>query len=332
MHQLFGRAMFLAHDKDLPKPDDYFSFQLGDRSLTLRKKEDAPVLLDNVCRHRSNLIDPPGFGNRKFKCGYHGWTYDHTGSATFIPLRNCFPDDLSPEPLQRFGTTSLNGFHFLGEYDSVRREEISAMLGWCEQPDANHVYRSKMHHKCNWKLMVENVLEGYHLSHVHSNTFYQLGFSSTNRMENTFNDRDSAFVIHPDEKLTREALSAFPDIVPSFRHVYVFPNLFITLSNELLYYIGNIVPLNEQESMLHYRIYPTRKLLAADMKARRAFLAGAIQFMDDVLKEDREVLETSQIGIRGASSPYLLGDNEIRIRHFHDVYERAMSGAAGIRS
>jgi phenylpropionate dioxygenase-like ring-hydroxylating dioxygenase large terminal subunit len=39
----------------------------------------------NVCRHRASLV-ATGFGQcDKFRCGYHGWTYDLSGKLIGVP-------------------------------------------------------------------------------------------------------------------------------------------------------------------------------------------------------------------------------------------------------
>src|SRR5690349_9033234 len=79
IEKIFWRRCFVAHESELSSHNDYFSFRLVRRCLTLRRFDDDLALLENVCRHRFNRIDPPGFGSRPFRCAYHGWTYDRVG-------------------------------------------------------------------------------------------------------------------------------------------------------------------------------------------------------------------------------------------------------------
>jgi phenylpropionate dioxygenase-like ring-hydroxylating dioxygenase large terminal subunit len=320
LQRIFGRCCFVAHESDVPEPDDYFSFRLGRHSLTLRRFDDGFSLFDNICRHRFNLIDPPGFGKRPFRCTYHGWTYDKGGHVAFIPLREQFFTD--PEPLRTHPHQTISGFVF-ATTETVRRDlAIKNMLDQVGLPEGPSFNQGSLLHRCNWKLMVENVLEGYHLSVVHPNTFGKSGFTTMSRSEAMEGETDTLLITYPHDKFSAQLVSVFPNVVPSYRHLYVFPNLFVSVTNDLVYFVSNVFPISADETVLHYRLFGTKRLGELGLSMQNHLKAEALKFTMATLNEDKEILERCQLGMLGAAGEYILGTQEQRIRQFHNAYLR----------
>jgi phenylpropionate dioxygenase-like ring-hydroxylating dioxygenase large terminal subunit len=317
VRQIFWRRCFICHESDVALPDDYFSFRLGHHSLTLRRFGKELTLLGNVCRHRFNLIDPPGFGNRPFRCGYHGWTYTASGDISFIPFREDF--DGQPEPLECHDHRSARGFVFKSDQ---REEYSSAAALWAAvgQPSGESFHRDAILHRCNWKLMVENVLEGYHLSVVHPETFGKSGFTSASRAEEVNGEMDSLLTTYPHERFATHLALTFPGIVPSYRHLFIFPNLFVSVTNDLIYFVSNVLPISPDRTMLHYRLFVTPAFHKVKPVLQEHLKTEAIKFTASALNEDKGILESCQLGIASASGEYTLGSRERRIRQFHDSY------------
>ena len=320
LDRIFSRFYFITHESDLPTADDYFSFRIGQDSLTLRRGDTGLSLLSNVCRHRFNLIDPPGYGHRAFRCGYHGWTYDTAGRVVFVPLREQFSKE--PQPLPTYPHEVLSEFAFASKDVDGRGEKVLRMLDHVGLPVGPSFHRGSITHRCNWKLMVENVLEGYHLSVVHPNTFGKSGFTTTSRGEGLDGDDDTLLITYPHDKFVAQLTAALPGVAPSYRHLFVFPNLFVSVTNDLVYFVSNVLPVSANESVLHYRLFATNQLLQLKPALQEHIKSEAIKFTTTTLSEDKEVLENCQIGMQGATGSYMLGSSEQRIRHFHDTYAR----------
>jgi phenylpropionate dioxygenase-like ring-hydroxylating dioxygenase large terminal subunit len=319
IEKIFWRRCFVAHRCELAAQDQYFSFRLGRRSLTLRESGSEAALLNNVCRHRFNLIDPPGFGTKSFRCAYHGWTYAASGEVSFIPMRQHFAGE--PASLQRYSTREIDGFIFkTGEgREEDRFGELLVEIG---PPAGNLLYRGELRHRCNWKLLVENVLEGYHLSMVHPTTFAKSGFTTSSPCEAVFRGDDSILTTYPHERFATQLSGMFPGVKPGYRHLFVFPNLFVSVTNELVYFISSFLPVSSVETLLHYRLFATTRLIALGAAALQHVRDESIRFTERALNEDKEVLESCQIGIESAHGNYVLGAHESRIEQFHGTYMR----------
>ncbi len=73
--------LFAGHSCQIPKPGDYFTYEVdGDSVIVVRGNDDQVHVLFNVCRHRGSIICDAAEGHvKRFICLYHQWTYDLDG-------------------------------------------------------------------------------------------------------------------------------------------------------------------------------------------------------------------------------------------------------------
>ena len=316
--QIFWRRCFIAHESDIASSDEYFSFRLGRRNLTLRRFDSNIALLDNVCRHRFNLIDPPGFGVKPFRCGYHGWTYDSGGEIAHVPFREDFQE--VPRPLERHDHWNHQGFVFGGGASLATEDALGALLADGGRPDGAPFHRGTLHHQCNWKLIVENVLEAYHLSAVHPKTFVRSGFTASSRSEIVIEGIGSKLVVFPHERVAEPLAEMFPGIVPSYSHGYLFPNLFVSCTNGLIDFVSNVLPVSADQALLHYRLFANRRCQQLKPAVLQYLKEESVKFTEAALAEDKAILENCQLGMLSAAGAYTLGAREKRIDAFHKIY------------
>jgi phenylpropionate dioxygenase-like ring-hydroxylating dioxygenase large terminal subunit len=317
---IFHRHAFVAHQSEVAGDDHYFSFRVGNRSTTLRRFGPDIVLLDNVCRHRSNLIDPPGAGARAFRCAYHGWSYGATGGVEFAPLRDQF--DCGLPALDRYHTRNDDGFLFLDSGDDALAQSRIDGLSHVDRPEGEPFHRGVIGHQCNWKLLVENVLEGYHLSCVHPQTFGKAGYTTTSRSDGAQGHWWSLMRTHAHADHAHKLRAFDEGAEASYSHLYVFPNLFVSITNGLVCFLSFLVPEAANATQLHYRLFETKRLASQARAVREFVKEQAVAFTATTLEEDREIVENCQTGLACATHGYVLGKLEQRIAHFHDLYRR----------
>jgi phenylpropionate dioxygenase-like ring-hydroxylating dioxygenase large terminal subunit len=180
--QLFRRKWIcLGREEEIPKVGDYLATDLvGEPVILVRSAADKVKALSNVCRHRAMPL-VSGTGNAKrFTCSYHAWTYDLQGSL----LRAAGVDDRHADfirdcRLPEFPCESWHGFIFVNldtaaesflESETVKA--IEPMVEHMHIEDMRLIYSSEQEWDANWKCLVENFLEGYHLSTVHRRTLH----------------------------------------------------------------------------------------------------------------------------------------------------------------
>ena len=186
--QLFGRNwIFAGFAHQLARAGDVKPIEVAGLPLfLLRDNAGAVSAFHNACRHRNlKLIETAGNCGKLIRCPYHSWSYDLCGALRNAPyfggsMRE-LPEDfvlaengllpvncevwhdwifvnLSPEPTpfdqflapirRQLGATDVT------EYLPVATLEFGEVA-------------------CNWKLLMENFIEPYHVQFVHSKTTEQ---------------------------------------------------------------------------------------------------------------------------------------------------------------
>jgi phenylpropionate dioxygenase-like ring-hydroxylating dioxygenase large terminal subunit len=163
-------------ESDVRKPGDFFVFDLGREQILVTRTSDGSVQgFYNVCQHRGNLLVAEERGNKaNFRCAYHAWTYDIDGKLAIIPYEERFLEGVPSEEkgLKRVHTACWNGFVFI----NMAEDPISLAEFLGPVADILAPYRfDKMvlvedqtcYLDCNWKAVVDNFSELYHVDFLH---------------------------------------------------------------------------------------------------------------------------------------------------------------------
>lgn len=165
---------------DAPHLGDFFTIELFDTPLVCWHTAQGFQTFLNVCTHRfCTLTDRPrGRFGARIKCQYHGWEYDESGNTCKIPDAQHFrPLKKGELGLREFKTETIGQLIFVSfhERPAPLREFLGPKLtAWCERYfSLQHrlTHKRDLHLDCNWKIVVENVLEAYHLACVHRKSF-----------------------------------------------------------------------------------------------------------------------------------------------------------------
>ena len=190
MSQLFGKAwLILGHESQIAQPGDYFCTEMARQPVIVARHEDGSIqVLFNRCSHRGAMVCHEQSGNAKqFVCPYHGWTFETNGKLRFVPIAHNYGEDfaarmpqLNLTPVAR--VDSYRGFIFA----SLAAEGPSLLdfLGHMTSSFDDLVDRSptgeieiaggvfKHAYNGNWKLVIENHLDGVHPAYVHSSSVF----------------------------------------------------------------------------------------------------------------------------------------------------------------
>jgi phenylpropionate dioxygenase-like ring-hydroxylating dioxygenase large terminal subunit len=326
LEMLFSERLFAGTQSDFAQLDDYRSLRIGDKAVSLRRTHDGVRAFDNVCLHRNALIDLPGNGNRPFRCGYHGWSYAADGSLAAAPLTDM--SCIARHQLGSYPVSEAHGLYFLGLAGAAPlTDEVAQVLADTGiVPDAPF-HRASLEHACNWKLLVENVLEGYHLSFVHPNSFRPAGFTSTGRYTWNGGQYTSWNEMLPSAASDKSA--AIRRLAPQaghyYRHAYVFPDLFVSNTNGLVGFLSHVVPIDAARSRLEWRLFELPALKALAPALRQHMKDEAAAFTQQALAEDKVLVEACQLGLAADGHEVQLQPQEARIAHFHALYRARMT-------
>ena len=167
----------LATTGDLARPGDFLTFDLLETPILLRNCDGQLDAFLNVCPHRHSLLtDKPRGRTAAFRCQYHGWEFDRDGRTGKIPDAKVFrPWDRENSCLRPFRVATCGELVFvsLSEKGVSLRDWLGPLWGhWSSFGGAyRHAATWEKDFPCNWKIVLENSLESYHIPQVHPKTF-----------------------------------------------------------------------------------------------------------------------------------------------------------------
>jgi len=185
MERIFARAwLMLGHESQVPQIGDYFTTRMGREPVIVVRHDDGSLkVLINRCAHRGSMVCAEGRGNaERFVCPYHGWSYDRAGTLKVVPFASGYePRQLAELRLHAVPRTSVyRGFIFASLAPSG--ESLEEFLGPARASFDDFVDRApggelevaggvfKHAYNGNWKLMLENHLDGAHPAWVHASS------------------------------------------------------------------------------------------------------------------------------------------------------------------
>jgi choline monooxygenase len=164
---------------ELPFPGDYRACEIdGAPIIVLRRTHGRLAAMSSVCLHRMALVTEGSGNAKRFTCPYHGWTYDLEGRLTSAPR---MPDsfDRSSRRLQELRLEEWNGFVYVNldltaEPLSNRLKPLAIDLSPYHIERMRTIKHQRHIWRTNWKVLVENFLEPYHLNVTHAATLAPL--------------------------------------------------------------------------------------------------------------------------------------------------------------
>jgi Rieske 2Fe-2S family protein len=165
--------LFAGTLADIPKPGDYFVYQLHNDSIVIIRGNKGEVFAHyNTCRHRGSLICLEERGNApKLVCPYHQWVFEKDGTLFKARL---MPDDFdkSEYGLHPVQVRVAEGFIFISLADnppdfSVVERDFAPFLKPFKLNEAKLAFRKRYELRTNWKLVAENFRECYHCGPAH---------------------------------------------------------------------------------------------------------------------------------------------------------------------
>ena len=181
--RIFQRCwLYVGHESEVPKPGDYLRRNVGGQPIMfVRGSDGQPRVFLNTCPHRGALVCRQGRGNANlFQCFYHAWTFNNQGDLVGTPEEEGYAEgfdraERSLVPPAR--VENYRGMLFLSYNPDV--EDLVPYLGdarlfldtFIDQAGDDRIRvlpgSYKLSVKANWKLMIENTGDFYHVVPTH---------------------------------------------------------------------------------------------------------------------------------------------------------------------
>jgi choline monooxygenase len=322
----------------IPNPGDHVErVAFGVPLFAVRGRDKRARVFRNSCRHRGMaLVEGPGCA-RALVCRYHGWTYHLDGSLAHVPHADAFPDlDTSTRGLVEVASREVDGLIVIGPLDSGVDADMGALADGSPWRDkllpAGHLLlvRSTLR-AMNWKVLVEQFLEGYHIRSTHKDTFFPLQYDDLNVIETFGPNSRITFPYRNIERLRDRPESSWTTNARLTYVYHLFPNVMLgTFPDLVLMIVIDPVDIEHTTVTIYTMVTPEVAEKAEIVAGQQDDAArdGTLLALGGV--EDNEMSEGVQRGLHaGANSFVEFGRHESAIGHFHAALDERL---AAVRS
>jgi len=177
LDEIFNHEWFCVGRVDeFVDPGNYRTMTIGrDPVIVLRDRGGVLRAMSNICRHRmTTLLEGAGTLKGRITCPYHAWTYDLDGQLIGAGyMRDNF--DKGDVCLPQFPVETWNGWVYVSlDPDAAplapRLGPLTERLANYNLPEYETLFRAEEIWDTNWKILVQNFTEGYHLFVAHKDT------------------------------------------------------------------------------------------------------------------------------------------------------------------
>jgi choline monooxygenase len=335
--QCNGNALTIAD------PETFFTADVaGEPVVVVRDKQGTLRAFSNVCRHRAGPI-AQGCGSKNvLRCAYHGWTYTLDGRLIGTPdIDGLEFFDRSTMGMVPLRCETWEQFIFVN-FDPAA-EPLTAFLGKIPEQSRGFAFaglqlveRRDYVIACNWKVYVDNYLEGYHIPIAHpglmreidyaryrTETFryYSQQFAPIRALKLEEGDGSAARTYAPGTGTLKEALYfwVFPNLMLNIYPDNISTNLIVPLSHDKTLTIFEWFFHGDTSSNGHHSERSEESEVAPVRSPLFERIQRAVAFSDEVQQEDIALCEAVQRGLqsatydRGRYSP----KRENGVHHFH---------------
>jgi choline monooxygenase len=315
-----GRAEQVA------EPGQFVTAQIaGTPVVAVRDAEGELGAFINVCRHRAARVatEPAGKASR-LRCRYHGWTYDLRGNLRGTPefegVAGFRREDngLIPLAVDTWGplvwARIAQGDQSLAEFLAPLPER-TAGLG-LEQ--LRFVERREYELACNWKVYVDNYLDGgYHVNTIHPGLAGVLDYSQY-RTEVAGNTSVQISPLKSPDAVRDRSVGKVRSGGMAY-YWWVFPNFMVNVYGGIMD-TNLVVPLGPDRCRVIFDFYFSE----TEGDSAKQFIRESIAVAEQIQQEDIAICEDVQRGL--ASGAFDTGRfsvrREVAGHHFHVLLAR----------
>jgi choline monooxygenase len=334
---VFGTAWQVVGRVDqVAEPGAFLTTEIaGEPILVVRDAEGVLRAFYNVCRHRAAPVMSELAGKAtRLRCRYHGWTYDLSGHLRGLPEFEGVSDfrredyGLVPIAVDRWGPNVWVRQNEAGAPSSLAQflAPLPERVRGLGLEDLRFVERRDYVLECNWKVFVDNYLDGgYHVNTIHPALAGVLDYSRY-RTEVLGNTSVQTSPLRPANPVADPLSTAVVRTSENAYYWWVFPNFMMNIYDGLMD-TNLVLPLGPSCCRVVFDFYFAR---TEGAEAER-FIAQSIAVAHQVQMEDGTICEEVQRGL--GSRSFDTGRFSVRRErggyHFHCLLARYLRNAAG---
>ena len=319
--RIFGRTWQLVGRTDqLTETGSYVVVDAAGESVVIVRDGEALRGYHNICLHRAGPV-ASGCGKRQtLQCRYHGWTYNLKGELLRAPemegTADFRPDEMRLIPVQvaawgpllfcNLDPKAPPLLHFLEDIPERAKQFQAEQMRW--------VMRKEWTLECNWKVYVDNYLEGYHLPMVHPGLHKEIDYDQYQVEPHRYYSRQHA-PLRPVRPGGGERMYVPAAAGDDAQYYWLFPNTMLNVYQGQLQ-TNIVLPLGHDRTKVFFDWYSLTPPADAVARARWSKI---VAFSDEIQEEDIAICEAVQRNLR--SRVYERGRYSVKrengVHHFH---------------
>ncbi len=324
---------FVGFKSDFINDNDFITIRIANVPIVIQNLRGRIKCFLNVCSHRFSIIQNEKCGNRALFCPYHGWAYDKDGIPTGIPkkplFKNFTKEELCEMKLREFQVSFCGNLvfvslcnetiplrTFLGSFYN-ELELISFSLG-------RNIDINSMKINSNWKIIIENTLESYHVGSIHPESLAKLEPSG---LDFSFDNDNSSWASSLNIDTVKGGYGKINKFftprsfdIEGYKHILIFPNLLISSTHGISFNFSLIEPISPDNTKFTSYVFISKTETTELPYIIKPFEESLIKFNRQVFDEDKFICEKVQIGVKSTYQIGKLSDEEERVHHFQKKY------------
>ena len=319
----------------LYSPGDYFLHDEAEIPILVIKGKDGNIrAFLNMCRHRGVrlLEEKEGHVARNIVCPYHAWSYDNQGCLKGIFHQQGFKDvDANSHSLIELDCWVRLGMVFVVPNPNARgKHQIDEWLQEayeiCEGFDFGecYPYHSKSDIlKCNWKLLVDGGLEGYHFKIAHAQT---IGPYFLDNLSIPMDNKLHSAIIFPKRAMKK----IFQEIDSDWQYrklantlLHLFPNTIILIEPDHLMVV-TFFPIDEETTRYHsFMLLPSEP---STEEKKKYWDLNADIFWNAINEDNEMAILQQKTFSKYSESNMTIGSYEPLLLQFENLVDQAIRG------
>ena len=317
---IFSKSWHLLGSIDqIPNKGDYLIKTINEQPIVIIKDKVGKInVFYNVCQHRGCVLLEKDGNSKQIKCGYHGWVYELNGELK--AARGFNKEDLN---FKKLNLKSIEHHIWMNQIFVKLQSDCNNLPKTLEEIETiispikfdNYLFHLRKSYKikCNWKVYMDNYLEGFHIPLVHPKLNRVINYKSysTEIFDNFslqwchINAESSPY------KKTDDASKAY--------YFTLFPNILFNIAPGRLQ--TNIIePINASSCNVYFDYY-------FEDEENLESIQEDISFSEEVQIEDINICERIQIGLEsdGFDHGVFSKKYETGVSHFQSYIEEKIN-------